>query len=157
MEQDRKQSQNDLRMVDVSEKEITLRIARAGGKILVAEETVRRIQDGTIPKGNVLAAARLAGINAAKRTSEIIPLCHQLPLNSANIDFEVGDRDISITSIISCHGRTGVEMEALSAVSAAALTIYDMCKAIDKSMKITDIELLEKSGGKSGDYKKEDS
>jgi cyclic pyranopterin monophosphate synthase len=144
-------------MVDVSEKEITLRIARAGGKILVSEKTVGRINDGTIPKGNVLAAAKLAGINAAKRTSEIVPLCHQLPLNSANVDFEIGDREISITSTVSCYGRTGVEMEALSAVSAAALTIYDMCKTIDKRMKITDIELLEKSGGKSGDYKKEDS
>ena len=157
MEQDRNQNQHDLRMVDVSEKEITLRIARAGGKILVGRETVKRIQDGAIPKGNVLAAARLAGINAAKRTSEIIPLCHQLPLNSANVDFEIGEGEISITSTVSCHGRTGVEMEALSAVSTAALTIYDMCKALDKSMKITEIELLEKSGGKSGDYRKEDS
>jgi len=150
------QSQHNLRMVDVSDKEVTLRKARARGRILVGKDTLKKITRGDIPKGNVLAAARLAGINAAKRTSEIIPLCHQLPLNSANVDFEFDEHEIKITSEVACNGRTGVEMEALTAVSAAALTIYDMCKVINKQMKITDIVLVEKTGGKSGDFKHED-
>lgn len=143
-------------MADVSEKEITLRQARARGRILLAQSTIKSIFEGELEKGNVLVAARLAGINAAKKTSELIPLCHQLALNSANVEFEIEKNEIVIVSTVVCHGRTGVEMEALTAVATAALTIYDMCKPIDKDMRITDIVLTEKSGGRSGNFKRKE-
>lgn len=152
MESENMPGEHELRMVDVSQKEITLRRARAQGRILLEQETVKKIVAGSIPKGNVLLAARLAGINAAKKTWELLPLCHQLALNSAELDFEIDKNGITITSQVLCHGRTGVEMEALTAVSAAALTIYDMCKYRDKDMQITNIVLLEKSGGRSGNF-----
>ena len=143
------------RMVDVGEKAVTERQAIAGGQIGMKPETLRLITEGHVGKGDVLAVARLSGIMAAKRTSELIPLCHPLSLTSINIDFSP-DSDasaITILAAIKAKDRTGVEMEALVAVSTAALTIYDMCKSYDRGMIISDIRLLEKGGGKSGDYR----
>lgn len=145
-------SQGQLRMVDVSDKETTAREARAEATVQLSPETLKRIEDRTIPKGNVYEAARLAGILAAKKTWELIPLCHPLQLTGIEINFTT-DPERSVIKISSCvrtHDRTGVEMEALVAVSNAALTIYDMCKAIDKSMTINEVRLTYKSGGKSG-------
>ncbi len=142
------------RMVDVGGKRVTARRAVATGCIRMAPATLDRIEASTIAKGDVLATARLAGIMAAKRTAELIPLCHPLPIASVAIDLrpdrEAGTLEIAAT--VSCTGRTGVEMEALTAVSVAALTVYDMCKAIDRDMTIADIRLKEKSGGRSGDW-----
>ncbi len=143
---------SSLKMVDVSEKDVTLRRACASGYILLSGEAVEKILTRSLHKGDVLSAARLAGINAAKKTWELIPLCHQLALNAVNVELVVEEDRVKISSEVTCHGRTGVEMEALTAVAAAALTIYDMCKYIDKSMRITDIVLTEKSGGRSGHY-----
>lgn len=146
--------QGRLRMVDVTEKDTTPREARAAGAIRLEPETLRRITDLSISKGNVLEAARLAGIMAAKRAWELIPLCHPIRLTSVKVDFEAGasgDR-IDIVSCVKTTDRTGVEMEALVAVTHAALTIYDMCKAIDRGMRITDIRLTFKAGGRSGTY-----
>jgi cyclic pyranopterin phosphate synthase len=140
------------RMVDVSDKDVTKRIAIAGGFIYMCPEVLDAIQSGTIPKGDVLAVARVAGIQAAKRTSELVPLCHLLPIEQAAVDFKFEKNGIEITSKVVTTGKTGVEMEALTVVSVAALTIYDMCKAADRSMKICGIRLLEKSGGRSGHY-----
>ena len=142
------------RMVDVSDKDETDRIAVAGARVRMRPETLARIQAGEIAKGDVLATARLAGIMAAKRTAELIPLCHPLALTSAAVELEcLPDRSaVEITATCRLRGRTGVEMEALTAASVAALTIYDMCKAIDRGMMVTDLRLLKKSGGKSGDY-----
>jgi indole-3-glycerol phosphate synthase len=141
-------------MVDVSDKAETDRIAVAGARIVMQPATLERIQAGDIAKGDVLAAARLAGIMAAKRTAELIPLCHPLALTSVAVEFAcVPERSaVEITATCRLRGRTGVEMEALTAASVAALTIYDMCKAIDRGMTVTDLRLLRKSGGKSGDY-----
>jgi cyclic pyranopterin phosphate synthase len=142
-------------MVDVGEKAVTERQAIAGGRIGMASETLRLITEGNVGKGDVLAVARLGGIMAAKRTDELIPLCHPLSLTSITIDF-IPDNDaseIKIMAAVKARDRTGVEMEALVAVSTAALTIYDMCKSYDRSMIISDIRLLEKSGGKSGHYR----
>lgn len=141
-------------MVDVSDKEITSRTAVACGKILVSEEIIRSIKDNTNKKGDVLAVARVAGIMAAKRTSELIPLCHLLMLTKCAVDFELneGEGYITATCTVKTDGKTGVEMEALTGVQIALLTIYDMCKAIDKKMVITDVHLLTKTGGKSGDF-----
>ena len=141
-------------MVDVSDKEITSRTAIACGKILVNEEIIASIKDNTNKKGDVLAVARVAGIMAAKKTSELIPLCHLLMLTKCTIDFEIkeAERAIIATCIVKTDGKTGVEMEALTGVQIALLTIYDMCKAIDKKMVITDVHLLNKTGGKSGDF-----
>jgi cyclic pyranopterin phosphate synthase len=136
----------------VSDKETTAREARAEATVQLSPETLKRIEDRTIPKGNVYEAARLAGILAAKKTWELIPLCHPLQLTGIEINFTT-DSERSVIKISSCvrtHDRTGVEMEALVAVSNAALTIYDMCKAIDKSMTINEVRLTYKSGGKSG-------
>ena len=142
-------------MVDVSGKPVTERIARAEGFVLMQPETLRIIQQQQIAKGDVLEVARLAGIMAAKRTDELIPLCHSLGLDSASIGFSFPSyRQVRIESRVSVCGRTGVEMEALTAVSVAALTIYDMCKAVDRAMEITDIRLLEKTGGRSGHHKR---
>lgn len=142
------------RMVDVTEKSTTDRKALAKGRISMSEEAFNALMQNRIVKGNVLETARIAGIMAAKRTSEIIPLCHPLMLTHVQVDFnpDAENRAVEIYASVRTPGQTGVEMEALTAVSAAALTIYDMCKAVDKSMIISDIMLMEKSGGKSGDF-----
>lgn len=141
-------------MVDVSQKDITMRIAIAEGSIKVNQEVFRSIKEQTNKKGDVLAVARIAGIMAAKKTSDMIPLCHQLFITKVTIDFELDEDNYMIKAIATTkvNGKTGVEMEALHAVSVTLLTIYDMCKAIDKSMEISDIRLLHKEGGKSGVY-----
>ncbi len=157
-------SEGRLRMVDVGEKEVTHREARAEATVIVSRETLERIVDQKMPKGNVFEAARLAGIMAAKKTSDLIPLCHPIQLTEIKIDFSIGaeqgqiagadERQISISSVVKTRDRTGVEMEALVAVTHAALTIYDMCKAVDRGMKITDVQLTYKSGGRSGTYQR---
>ena len=144
-------------MVDVSDKPVTARVAVATGKIYVCQEIFERIQKHEIAKGDVLGVARLAGIMATKRTSELIPLCHPLPLTKCEVNFELKETEntlyyIEVTCLAKTDGKTGVEMEALTGVQIALLTIYDMCKAVDKSMVITDVHLLSKSGGKSGDF-----
>ena len=141
-------------MVDVSQKDITMRIAIAEGSIKVNQEVFRSIKEQTNKKGDVLAVARIAGIMAAKKTSDMIPLCHPLFITKVTIDFELDEDNYMIKAIATTkvNGKTGVEMEALHAVSVTLLTIYDMCKAIDKSMEISDIRLLHKEGGKSGGY-----
>ena len=145
-------------MVDVTEKAVTHRTAIAAGEIRVSPETMAHIKNGTMKKGDVLAVAQVAGIQAAKHNWELIPMCHPLPLTGIDIAFHLSDNPcmVEIQATVSCTGVTGVEMEALTAVSVAALTIYDMCKAVQKDMRITNIRLLEKSGGKSGDYKAEE-
>ena len=145
------------RMVDVGSKPVTERLARAEGFVLMNPETLRSVTEKEVAKGDVLEVARLAAIQATKRTDELIPLCHSLGLDAASVDFSiVGDGRIRIESTVRVTGRTGVEMEALTAVSVAALTIYDMCKAIDREIEITEIRLTEKSGGRSGHYKRSD-
>ena len=143
------------RMVDVSDKGITERIAVTKGMIKMRPETLRLIRDGGFEKGDVLGVARVAGVMAAKKTHDLIPLCHQIPLSQVTVDFadlSAGD-GIEITATARATWKTGVEMEALTAVSVAALTIYDMCKAVDRGMTIGEIRLIEKSGGRSGDFK----
>jgi len=140
------------RMVDVSAKPDTERRAIATGRITMSRDAAVAIGAGTTPKGDVLAAARIAGILAAKRTGELIPLCHPLPITSATIDLTVEQDGVTATATITTTGRTGVEMEAMTAVSVALLTIYDMAKAIDKGMEIGAIRLVSKTGGKSGDW-----
>jgi len=142
------------RMVDVSDKAETDRVAVAGARVRMLPETLARIQAGDVAKGDVLAVARLAGIMAAKRTADLIPLCHPLALTSVQVELRCVPETsaVEITATCRLKGRTGVEMEALTAASVAALTIYDMCKAIDRGMTIGDVRLLRKSGGKSGDY-----
>jgi len=141
-------------MVDIAAKDATARSATARGFVALKPAVLRAIQDGAAPKGDVLAAARFAGIMAAKKTAELIPLCHPLALSSVTVDFEIQDQGIEITASAAVCGKTGVEMEALTAVSIAALTLYDMVKGIDKGGVISDIRLIEKSGGKSGTYKR---
>lgn len=146
------------RMVDVGQKEITQRAARAQAFVTMLPETLQLIQDRSLAKGDVLEVARLAGIMASKQTQNLIPLCHSLGLDSASIDYEfVDEQRVRIESRVSNHGRTGVEMEAMTAVSVAALTVYDMCKAVDRWISIGPIELLEKSGGKSGHLVRDDA
>lgn len=147
-------AQGRARMVDVSAKEITAREAVAAGEVQMRAETLALIQRGGLPKGDVLAVARVAGIMAAKRTAELIPLCHPLSINAAMVDFAFDEArsTVEITARVRCSGVTGVEMEALTAVSVAALTLYDMCKAVDRGMRIGNIRLLRKTGGKSGDF-----
>lgn len=141
------------RMVDVSGKEITHRLARAEGCVVMRPETLSRITNREISKGDVLEVSRLAGIMATKRTSDLIPLCHALGLDGATVDFAAFDAGtLRIEACVRVQGRTGVEMEALTAVSIAALTVYDMCKSVDKGMTITGIRLLEKTGGRSGTW-----
>jgi len=141
------------RMVDVGDKQVTQRQARAAGIVTMLPATTASIVDRKLTKGDVFEVARLAGIMAAKRTSELIPLCHPLGLDSVELNFDVqDDRTVRIEATVNVQARTGVEMEALTAVSVAALTIYDMCKAIDRGMTIGPIGLMEKSGGKSGHY-----
>jgi cyclic pyranopterin phosphate synthase len=142
-------------MVDVGEKPATERLAIASATLVMQPSTVKLIRDGGIAKGEVLAVARVAGIMAAKRTAEIIPLCHPLPINVAAIDFAPGRGGrLGIVATVKVSGKTGVEMEALTAVTAAALTVYDMCKAVDRAMMITDVCVLEKRGGRSGTYRR---
>lgn len=131
-------------MVDVGDKENQLRIARASGHILLAPETIRLIEDNLLKKGDVLAVAQVAGISAAKRTSELIPLCHNIVLNKVSVDAIVDSTGVKVVSEVKCTGKTGVEMEALTAVSVTLLTVYDMCKAVDKNMIIDSINLTEK-------------
>jgi cyclic pyranopterin phosphate synthase len=147
-------AQGRARMVDVSDKDVTSRVATARGTVLMAPETLRRIVDGGIAKGDVLAVARLAGIMAAKRTHDLIPLCHPLPLTGVVCDLRADParHAVDVEATVRTTGKTGVEMEALTAVSVAALTVYDMCKAIDRGMRLTEIRLVHKSGGKSGLY-----
>ena len=142
-------------MVDISAKATTVREARASGQISMSPQAIAAIKDGTAKKGDVLAVARVAGIMAAKRTSELIPLCHPVTLSSVSVNFDVMASAIAVTVKARSSGQTGVEMEALTAVSATLLTLYDMTKALDKAMIISDIKLLTKSGGKSGDWRRE--
>jgi len=149
------------RMVDVSEKPETVRSATATGRVYMMPDTLRRIRRGKMAKGDVLAIAQVAGVMGAKQVPSLIPLCHPLPLSGVEMDFKEGrssnpDKDcsITITATVRTHGRTGVEMEAMTAVCAAALTIYDMCKAIDRGISIGDIMLLSKSGGRSGEFRR---
>ncbi len=141
-------------MVDVGDKAITTRTAIAQAEVIMAPETLQAIQQDALPKGDVLAVARIAGIMAAKRTSELIPLCHPLLLSKVTVEFTLDEaaHKVIIIATVRCQGQTGVEMEALTAASVAALTLYDMAKAIDKAMVINNVSLLEKRGGKSGDW-----
>ena len=142
------------RMVDVSAKSDTRRIAVAAGRVLVNRETFDLIRSGGLKKGDVLTTAQIGGIMGAKRTSELIPMCHPILISGVDLDFQMNEADLAveITATVSCTGATGVEMEALTAVSVAALTVYDMCKAVQRDIVIDDIRLLRKSGGKSGDF-----
>ena len=144
-------------MVDVHAKDDTYRVAVAAGKIYVNEEVYAAIKGHTAKKGDVLGVARIAGIMAAKKNSELIPLCHIIALTDCEVSFKMHDEESAIEAICktSCIGKTGVEMEAMTGVSVTLLTIYDMCKAVQKNMEITNIRLLEKSGGKSGDFRRE--
>ena len=151
-------AQGHARMVDVSDKDVTAREATARGRVLMRPETLALIVDGEIAKGDVLATARIAGIMAAKRTHELIPLCHPLPLTGIEVALcsDVDASAVAIEATVRTTSRTGVEMEALTAVSIAALTVYDMCKAVEKTMQIADVRLVAKSGGRSGDFRAED-
>ena len=140
------------RMVDVSEKPETCRTATASATVNVSPDTMHLIRSGGVKKGDVLSVAQVAGIMAAKKTSDVIPMCHPLMLTSVDIRFELTDTEIHIASTVKCKGVTGVEMEALTAASTAALTVYDMCKAVQRDITITDIMLLHKDGGKSGEF-----
>ena len=144
------------RMVDVSDKAETERIATANGSVIMQPATLALIRDGGVKKGDVLSVARLAGIMGAKKTPDLIPLCHPLALTSVQVDLTLDEarNAVDITATCKLMGKTGVEMEALTAVSVAALTVYDMCKAVDKGMQIVDIRLTHKSGGKSGTYER---
>ncbi len=140
-------------MVDVGDKAVTQRRAVATGRIAIAPDALAAIRDGAAKKGDVLAVARVAGIMAAKKTADLIPLCHPLPLTRVTLDLTLDDAGITATALTATDGKTGVEMEALTAVSVALLTIYDMAKAMDRAMTISDIRLLEKAGGASGDWR----
>jgi cyclic pyranopterin phosphate synthase len=144
------------RMVDVSAKDTTLREAVARGKVLMKKQTAKAIEEQSIAKGDVLAVAKIAGVMAAKKTSDLIPLCHPLEITAVDVTFRTDVRrgEIEIEATVRTLGRTGVEMEALTAVSAAALTIYDMCKAVDRAMTLSEIRLMLKRGGKSGTYRR---
>ena len=146
--------QGRAKMVDVGEKPVTERTAVAAGRVLVNEETFALIKSGGMKKGDVLTVAQVAGVMGAKRTPDLIPMCHPILIDGINLELHLDEErhSVEITASVSCDGRTGVEMEALTAVSTAALTVYDMCKAVQKDMEITDIRLLSKSGGKSGDF-----
>jgi cyclic pyranopterin phosphate synthase len=148
--------QGRARMVDVGDKKDSVRTAVASAVVLTRPDVVAAIRDGAVAKGDVLAVARVAGIMAAKRTWELIPLCHPLQLNSVTVDLNLGEDCVAVLARARCSGPTGVEMEALTAASVAALTIYDMCKALDRRMKITDLCLEEKDGGRSGHFLRED-
>jgi len=142
------------RMVDVSDKEVTARSATASGKVLVSSAVVELLRGDGVPKGDALGVARVAGIMAAKRTPDLVPLCHPLAISGVTVDLEVEDDGVAITASVRTTDRTGVEMEALTAVSVAALTVVDMVKAVDKGAVITDVRIEEKTGGKSGTYRR---
>lgn len=143
------------RMVDVSMKDESLRIASASGRISMKPETLKAITEGGVPKGDVFGTARIAGIMAAKKTPDLIPLCHPLRLSQVKVDFEtVSDREVKVRSTVRTNDRTGVEIEALVVVAVASLTVYDMCKSLDRGIEISKIVLEEKKGGKSGEYKR---
>ena len=147
--------QGSAHMVDVSDKPVTRRVAEASCRVLLSAQTLIRLAN--LPKGDAFAVARLAGIQAAKRTSELIPLCHPLPITAASIDFTyLNEAQLRIDTQVRVYARTGVEMEALTAAAVAALTVYDMCKSVDRSMTIESIQLEEKSGGRSGPFKRGD-
>jgi len=146
--------QGNLKMVDTSGKAVTLRLAAASARVVMSPETIAAVAQHRTPKGDPLEAARLAGIMAAKRTAELIPLCHPLQLTHVDVQAKLEDYGVYLESTVSTNAQTGVEMEALTAVSVAALTIYDMCKALDKGIVISDIRLELKTGGKSGDYRR---
>src|SRR6478736_8801516 len=148
-------ARGEAHMVDITDKVVSSREARAEGWVQMQPATLAAILDGGVPKGDVFAVARIAGIQAAKQTSVLIPLCHPLQLSAVTVDFEpdVAGSRVRIETLCKLAGKTGVEMEALTAASIAALTIYDMCKALDRGMVITGLQVLEKTGGKSGDYK----
>jgi len=139
-------------MVDVSAKDVTSRVAVASGRVLVSTEVVRLLRGEGVPKGDALGVARVAGIMAAKRTPDLVPLCHPLAISGVTVDLDVEDTAVAITATVRTTDRTGVEMEALTAVSVAALTVVDMVKAVDKGAVITDVRVESKSGGKSGDW-----
>lgn len=142
------------RMVDVSEKAVTVRTASAQAVITMKAQTLQMITDGTAPKGDVFACARIAGIMAAKRTSDLIPMCHPIPIDSVKVEIEaISETQVRVISRLKCTHKTGIEMEALTAASVAALTIYDMVKAVDRGMRIDEVLLLHKDGGKSGTYR----
>ena len=145
------------RMVDVSDKNETAREAVAAGRVIMKPETLRLILDRNVEKGDVLGVARVAGIAAAKKTADLIPLCHPVALTAVSVDFETDARSssVEVRATVRTTGKTGVEMEALTAVAAAGLTIYDMCKAVDRAMKMTDVRLIRKSGGRSGVFEQE--
>ena len=148
-------SEGRAKMVDVGDKPDTKRVATATGRVEMAQATLARILDRSLEKGDVIQVARLAGIMAAKQTSQLIPLCHPLALSKVELDIVAdGEASLKLTAQVSLTGKTGVEMEALTAVSVAALTIYDMCKSIDRAMRVTDIQLDHKSGGKSGEFRR---
>jgi cyclic pyranopterin phosphate synthase len=142
------------RMVDVSGKDVTARSATASGKVLVSAAVVEMLRGDGVPKGDALGVARVAGIMAAKRTPDLVPLCHPLAISGVTVDLEVDDDGVAITATVKTTDRTGVEMEALTAVSVAALTVIDMVKAVDKAAVITDVRVEEKTGGKSGTYRR---
>ena len=144
--------EGNAQMVDISGKSETLREALATGQISMSAEALAAIKEGSVKKGDVLAVARVAGIMAAKKTSDLIPLCHPLALSKVTVDFSFSDNIITVSAMARLSGQTGVEMEAMTAASIALLTIYDMAKAIDKAMVISDVKLMKKSGGKSGDW-----
>ena len=146
--------QGRIAMVDTSAKPLTARRAIASARVLMSPETVAAVREHRTPKGDPLETARLAGIMAAKRTSELIPLCHPLPLTHIDVRADLQETGVYLEATVTTQAQTGVEMEALTAVSVAALTVYDMCKAVDKAMTITDIRLEQKSGGKSGKYER---
>jgi cyclic pyranopterin phosphate synthase len=150
-------AEGNARMVDVSAKDVTVREAVAKGRVVMAAETLRLVTEGKAKKGDVLAVARIAGIMAAKRTHDLIPLCHPLALQSVTVDLgtDASGPAIEVTAMVRVEGRTGVEMEALTAVTVACLTVYDMLKAADRAMRIEAVRLVEKSGGRSGHYRAE--
>ena len=150
--------QGRAKMVDVGEKPVSQRVAVAAGRVLVNENTFALIRSGGMKKGDVLTVAQIAGVMGAKRTPDIIPMCHPILMDGINLELQLNEErhSVEITATVSCDGRTGVEMEALTAVSTAALTVYDMCKAVQKDMVITDIRLLKKTGGVHGDYIREE-
>jgi len=139
-------------MVDVSDKAVTARTATARARVVMAAATLAMIRDGSAKKGDVLGVARLAGIMGAKRTAELIPLCHPLPISAVKVDLEVAGDGVEIVATVRTTGQTGVEMEALTAASVAALTVYDMCKAVDRGMRIEGLRVTHKDGGKSGEF-----
>ncbi|OYO24525.1 cyclic pyranopterin monophosphate synthase MoaC [Enemella dayhoffiae] len=148
-------AQGNARMVDVSEKTVTVRSATAAGRVTLSADCVALLRSGEVPKGDALAVARIAGIQAAKKTSDLVPLCHPLMISGVEVDLRVVDDGVDITATVRTNERTGVEMEALTAVSVAGLTVVDMVKAVDKRAVIGDIRVLAKSGGRSGDWRRD--